>query len=48
MDGVGDGLLDALGELFLQLLRDDAVAGGVGAGCGVGHCGLGLRFGKFG
>ncbi len=40
VDGVGDGLLDALGELLLQFLRDDAVAGGVGAGGGVGHYGV--------
>ena len=32
MDAVGHDLLDLLGELFLELLRDDAVAYGVGAG----------------
>lgn len=51
VDGVGDNLLDFLGELLLELLGHDAVAYGVGLvgslrhdGMGLEGCGQGLYF----
>ena len=41
VDGVGHFLFDFLGELLLELVGDDAGAGGVGGVGSLRHCGGG-------